>query len=65
MSKTPKSGKEWIVKAGSIIKIDGLPYTVTTNIVVHGFRKPEWLKARLTKSCAACSLRSHQAELAS
>ena len=42
MCETPVESKNFLLKAGSIIKIDGTPYALTEATVVSGFDEPRW-----------------------
>jgi hypothetical protein len=42
MCETPVESKNFSIKAGSIIQIDGTPYALANETVVSGFEEPRW-----------------------
>jgi hypothetical protein len=42
MSENPIGSKKFLLKADSIIQIDGTPYALTEETVVSGFEVPRW-----------------------
>lgn len=41
MTNSPVELRDWVLPAGSLVKVDGIPYSLAANTVVRGAMDPQ------------------------
>lgn len=59
MENTPEI-KEWTIKKGSIVKINGLPYAVSEDTKITGFSEPDFSNLTLGEDHDSCEKSTQQ-----